>query len=1299
MGKNGGNWLRLAGWKIFLVCGLAGLLAWPASVTTFAQPAPYQVLLINSYHSGLTWADEGIQGVRSALPAGAEIYIEYLDTKRINTREYMDLMAQLLTEKYQGKQFDVVIALDDDAFNFALTYGENLFSQTPVVFSGVNYFDPQLLKDHPFVTGVVDQIEFEANLDLATSLYPNAAAIVVITDRTSNGIINRHVLEMLAASGKYSPEFIFLDDGSGLSLNEMLDKLRGVPQGSIIYFSDFYQDRSGPVLEPELVMPRVSEVAPGPVFVHRAMYLGYGALGGKVASGVSQGTLAGQMAARILAGESVQRIPVQYEGANYYAFDVLQLDRWKISRKDLPADSTYINERITFYRQYRDWLWGIALFIVLQTAIIGGLLLNISTRRRAQAALRRSEERLNWVLAGIRDAYWDWNIANGGFFVSPLLQDMLGYPIEFHTASSYPWEFLVPPAERTLVREMIDNHLTGKTDQFRYESRVTTAKGEERWILTRGRVVERDGAGKPLRAAGTMSDITGRKRSELAMQSILKGTSGQWGESFFQSLMLELTATLNMRYGLVGVVAPGKPGTISTLAYCENGEVRENIDYKLKGSPSGTVFNSELHVYPDNLQALFPQDIGLVEMEAVSYIGVPLSSRSGKPLGVMALLDDHPIRNDQIAHWLVSAFANRAAGEIERLQSERALRESEQRWQFALEGSGDGVWDWDLITGSASYSRRFKELLGFSDAEMPNLLSEWTARVHPDDLTRVMDAHERHWRGGTESMVVEYRVRCKDGNYRWMMARGKVIEFEPNGKPRRMVGTNQDITERKNTERALTESFVRYQTLFTRMSEGCALSELVYDSKKNPVNYRTLDVNPAFERILGLSREQVVGELADKAFGVSPPPFLKEFCRVAMTGEPVNLDVQFSGIDKHISLSVFSPKPDQFAVVFSDETDRYKANDLLDQERILLRTVIDNLPDSVYAKNLDLRKTLVNTAEMRLMGLSTEEEAIGKDDYAVYPTERADQFRRHDLEVIKSGEPILNLEELVEFANGETRWLLTSKLPLRDNEGKVVGLVGIGRDITERKRSDEEILRLNADLERRVNERTAELQEANKELEAFSYSVSHDLRAPLRSLDGFSHALLEDYNELLNDTGKDYLRRIRASSQRMSDLIDSLLKLSRITRAELRRVPVNLSEIAHSVAADLHDRQPEREVEWKFEEGIIVEADPGLMRSAISNLLENAWKFTSKHPVAKVELGRKDLSGEEVIFVRDDGAGFDMTYSQKLFGAFQRMHTAQEFEGTGIGLAVVNRIIRRHGGRVWIESAVEGGTTVYFTLA
>ncbi len=1299
MKKMVGGLPRLAVWMIILGMLLAGLFAWPAPVRVEAQPATYQVLLINSYHSGLTWADEGIEGVRSALPAGTEVFIEYLDTKRINTREYLDLMAQLLSEKYRGKTFDVVITLDDDAFNFMLTYGERLFPDTPVVFSGVNYFDPEVLRDRPWITGVVDQIDFEANLDLAVGLYPDAGHILIITDRTSNGIINRHVLELLDASGRYTQEFIFLDKNGGLSLDELLESLRNAPTDSIVYYSDFYQDRSGPVLEPEWVMPQVSAAAPGPVFVHRAMYLGHGALGGKVASGISQGSLAGEMAARILAGEPVQSLPIRSEGANYYAFDVQQLNRWNINRENLPLGSTFVNEQVTFYRQYQSWFWGISLFMLLQMAIIGGLLLNIRSRRRAQAALRRSEQRLNWVLAGINDAFWDWDIARQEFFVSKHLQDMLGYPVEFHVSHSYPWEFLVPPTERELVRQMIDDHLEGKTEQVRYESRVHTANGEELWILTRGRVVARDAEGKPLRAAGTMSDITRRKQAELAMQSILKGTSGQWGESFFQSLMLELTATLNMRYGLVGIESSSGSGVIKTLAFCDNGEIRENFDFNLPGSPSGTVYDGDLHVYPDNLQSLFPQDIGLAELGVVSYIGVPLSSRSGKPLGVMALLDDQPIQNDQVARWLVAAFANRAAGEIERLQSEQALRESEQRWQFALEGSGDGVWDWELITGSVSYSRRYKELLGYTDEEMPNLLSEWTSRVHPDDLPRVMEAHERHWRGETETMVVEHRMRCKDGSYRWMMARGKVIEYTESGKPRRMVGTNQDITDRKNTERALTESFMRYQTLFTRMNEGCGLHELVYDSQNNPVNYRALDVNPAYERILGFSREKVVGQLADQAFGVSSPPFLKEFCRVAMTGEPVSLDAHFPGMNKYISISAFSPKPDQFAVVFSDETDRYQASALLDQERILLRTVIDNLPDSVYAKDVNLRKTLVNTAEMHLMGLSTEEEAIGKDDYAVYPAERADQFRRDDLQVLENGVPILNIEELVEFANGETRWLLTSKLPLRDNEGKIVGLVGIGRDITDRKRFDEEILRLNADLERRVSERTAELQEANKELEAFSYSVSHDLRAPLRSLDGFSLALLEDYGNLLDNTGKDYLRRIRASSQRMSDLIDSLLKLSRITRAELRRIPVNLSEIAHSIIADLHDRQPERVVEWKIQEGIIVEADPGLMRSALSNLLENAWKFTSKHAAARIEVGLGGDSEQEFVFVRDDGAGFDMTYAQKLFGAFQRMHTAQEFEGTGIGLAVVNRIVRRHGGRVWIESAVEAGTTVYFTLA
>ena len=225
-----------------------------------------------------------------------------------------------------------------------------------------------------------------------------------------------------------------------------------------------------------------------------------------------------------------------------------------------------------------------------------------------------------------------------------------------------------------------------------------------------------------------------------------------------------------------------------------------------------------------------------------------------------------------------------------------------------------------------------------------------------------------------------------------------------------------------------------------------------------------------------------------------------------------------------------------------------------------------------------------------------------------------------------------------------------------------------------------------------------QLEAANKELEAFSYSVSHDLRAPLRSLDGFSQALLEDYHDRLDDTGRDFLQRVRAASQRMGTLIDDLLSLSRVTRGDLQVEKVDLSALATALAAELQRSDPQRDVRFAIAPDLVARGDPGLMRLVLQNLLGNAWKFTGKRSPAHVEVGSMAHDGGRAFFVQDDGAGFDMAYAAKLFGAFQRLHASDEFPGSGIGLATVQRIIHRHGGQVWAEGTPGRGATFYFTL-
>jgi signal transduction histidine kinase len=238
-----------------------------------------------------------------------------------------------------------------------------------------------------------------------------------------------------------------------------------------------------------------------------------------------------------------------------------------------------------------------------------------------------------------------------------------------------------------------------------------------------------------------------------------------------------------------------------------------------------------------------------------------------------------------------------------------------------------------------------------------------------------------------------------------------------------------------------------------------------------------------------------------------------------------------------------------------------------------------------------------------------------------------------------------------------------------------------------------------ADLEARVRERTSQLEASNRELEAFAYSVSHDLRAPLRGIDGFGHALLEDYGESLDEQGKDFLRRIRHATQHMGQLIDDMLKLSRLTRADMRWTVVDVSEIAAKSAAALAGGSPDRVVDVRIEPGISVVGDPDLLSVVVENLLDNAWKFSGKRPDAMIEVSATTAeSGEHAFLVRDNGVGFDMAYAGKLFGAFQRLHSSDEFPGTGVGLATVQRVVNRHGGRVWAEGVVERGAAFYVAL-
>ena len=314
----------------------------------------------------------------------------------------------------------------------------------------------------------------------------------------------------------------------------------------------------------------------------------------------------------------------------------------------------------------------------------------------------------------------------------------------------------------------------------------------------------------------------------------------------------------------------------------------------------------------------------------------------------------------------------------------------------------------------------------------------------------------------------------------------------------------------------------------------------------------------------------------------------------------------------------------------------------------------------------------------------------------VHPDDR-EAYVRTWHNALQKGDPF-EAEARFRRFDDEYRWFLSRAHPLRDLSGSLATWFGNGIDIEEKKQAEEKINEMNAMLEQRVQERTAQLEASNRELEAFSYSVAHDLRAPLRSIDGFNQALLEDYGKDFPPDAQELMQRSRQASQRMSQLIDDLLNLSRVARAEMRRQRVSLSEIAQSVATELQKNEPDRKVTFQIEPGLFANGDDRLLRLVLENLLGNSFKFTRDKPEAKIEFKSMRQDGKRVLFVRDNGAGFKMEYANKLFGPFQRLHAATEYPGTGIGLATVHRILMRHGGKIRPESKEGFGATFYFTL-
>ena len=636
---------------------------------------------------------------------------------------------------------------------------------------------------------------------------------------------------------------------------------------------------------------------------------------------------------------------------------------------------------------------------------------------------------------------------------------------------------------------------------------------------------------------------------------------------------------------------------------------------------------------------------------------------------------------------------NTANGELLRQISER--EQSEERLRLATQAARIGAFDWNVQTGSNPWTPELESMYGLKPGEFAQTEAAWEALLHPEDrdsaLATVHLAFETF-----APQQGEWRAVWPDGTVRWIAGRFQVFK-DKEGKPLRLAGVNLDITDRKQAEVAT----ARLAALVESSDDaivGKDLSGIV------------TSWNGGAEKVFGYTAREMVGHPITRLIPADRLHEAQHILDRIREGESVrHLDtvrLRKDGTTIDVSITVSAVKDSHGNVIGASkvarditEQKRAEATQRDSEERMHLATEATAV--GIWEWNVLTNRIRWDAQLFRIYGIPPSPD--GFVDYstwstAVVPEDLQEQEERLQETIHRGGRGTRRFR-IRRPGDGENYRYIEAVETVRTNaQGQAEWVVGTNLDITERKRAEEEIRKFNAELEGRVAERTSQLEAANNELEAFSYSVSHDLRAPLRAVDGFSQAVLEDYGPHLPEECQAHLRTIRGGAQKMGRLIDDLLTFSRLSRSTLHKQEVNTEALVRSVLSDLGPQQEGRQIDLRIGGLPGCAGDPSMLKQVWMNLLSNALKYTQRRNDVMVEIGCEQKPEGNVYFVRDNGTGFDMRYAGKLFGVFQRLHRAEEFEGTGVGLALVQRIIHRHGGRVWAEAEVDRGATFFFTL-
>ena len=895
----------------------------------------------------------------------------------------------------------------------------------------------------------------------------------------------------------------------------------------------------------------------------------------------------------------------------------------------------------------------------LENRRVYGFFQDITERKNVEKELKLLNDRISTATSASQVGIWEWDITNNQLVWDNQMYILYGLKTGNSPGAYEAWLNGVHPDDREYSNAVSQQAIRGETE-YDTEFRVIWPDGSVHWLKAAGHVFF-DENNEPIRMVGVNFDITERKNAEDELK-----LSEERYRNIFESAIIGIYRTTPD-----GKIIMANSTLINLLGF-ESFEELAQRNLETEGFEN----DDERIKFVESIE----KDGRVIGLESV------WKTKDDQPVIVSENAKAFYDSNGQVIYY---------EGTIEditkRKHIEKILQESEEKFRKAFATNPDSITITRYSDGMyVSVNNGFTQIFGHTEAEIvgktPLEINMWH---NPDD--RKQFVYELKTKGIVENF--EARLCSKDRKIIDTLVSAILIEFD--GEPH-VLSTTKDITERKHIEIALKKS----EDLFSKAFHGSP-SPMTIASQKDG-SY--IAVNNSFLRLIELTQEEVIGKKGDELKLIGTEERNRIIQHLRKTGKIHNFEISAtssSGKQLYLLTSIenteLAGEPCTIATML-DITERKLAEEALRESEEKFRILVESIPLPVTYVNSWGEIVFRNDRFRQVMGYTYEEVPTVKEWWVkAYPDETYRQWSIQNWESAVKNATDTNTDiEPIEYNitcnDGNERTMIVSGILIEDN------LLVTFIDITDRKKAEEEVRKLNETLELRVEDRTKQLKEANQELEAFSYSVSHDLRAPLRHINGFVDLLTENYNDLLPEKGKHYLSIIVNSSRHMGTLIDDLLQFSRTGRQEMQETKLDMNMVVQEVLKLAKQDVQDRNIEWNISALPILTGDHSLLRMVWYNLLNNAIKFTKAKDPAIIEIGYREEKNEHIFFVRDNGAGFDMRFAHKLFGVFQRLHSTQEFEGTGIGLANIRRIISKHGGRTWAESQLKQGATFYFTL-